>query len=155
MYGEKSLSSGLRTEMYAVPEAKLDASIWLTRPKSGISLGVTFAHVFPKSRVTCTSPSSDPVQMTFASRLPGPTEKITPYTSGPFMSPVIGPPDFSCVSGACRVRSPLSRSHVLPPSRVAHRRCDDTKSSLGSTFEKMIGNVHCHRSRISFDGSPE
>ena len=56
-------------------------------------LGVTFAHVVPPSRVTCTRPSSDPVQMTFTFFLPGPTAKITAYTSGPFMSPVIGPPE--------------------------------------------------------------
>ncbi len=138
-----------------MPGAKLEASIWLTRPKSGISGGVTLAHVFPKSRVTCTRPSSLPVQMMLASRLPGPTEKITPYTSGPFMSPVMGPPDFSCVSGAWRVRSPDRRNQVLPPSRVAHSRCDETKRSFGSALEKMMGKVHCHRSLISLLGSPE
>ena len=155
MYGEKSFSSGLRTDMYAVPGAKFDASIWLTRPKSGMSFGVMFVHVLPPSRVTCTSPSSEPVQITLMSFLPGATEKIVPYTSGPFMSPVIGPPDFSCVIGSCRVRSPLSAAHVLPPSIVRQRRCDDTYSDFLSMGEKMIGYVHCQRSRISFDGSPE
>jgi hypothetical protein len=93
--------------------------------------------------------------MMLASVLPGPTAKIVPYTSGPFMSPVMGPPDFSCVSGACRVRSGLSTFHVRPPSSVRHSRCDEVNSIFGFTGEKRMGNVHCHRSRISFDGSPE
>ena len=50
----------------------------------------------------------------------------TPYTSGPFMSPVIGPPEGPCVSGACRVRSPERFSQVAPPSRVIQRRCELT-----------------------------
>jgi hypothetical protein len=132
-----------------------DASIWLTRPKAGISFGVMFVHVFPPSRVTCTRPSSDPVQIVLTLFLPGPMEKIVPYTSGPFMSPVIGPPDLSCVSGAWRVRSPLTAVQVRPPSLVRQRRCEETYSVFGSTGEKMIGYVHCHRSLISFDGSPE
>ena len=78
MYGDLSSSSGRRTETYAVPTSNADASIWLTRPNSGMSLGVTFAHVAPPSRVRCTSPSSEPVQITFTSRFDGPMEKITP-----------------------------------------------------------------------------
>ena len=100
MYGAKSFRSGRRTLTYAAPALNADASIWLTRPKSGMPGGVTLVHVLPPSRVTCTRPSSEPVQMTFLSFLLGPMAKITAYTSGPFMSPVIGPPDFSCVSGA-------------------------------------------------------
>ena len=53
-----------------------DASISATRPNSGIPGGVTFVHVPPPSRVTCTSPSSDPVQITFTSVRPGATAKI-------------------------------------------------------------------------------
>ena len=117
--------------------------------------GVTFAQRLPPSVVTCTSPSSDPVQMTFLSVLPGPTAKITAYTSGPFMSPVIGPPDGPIVASSCRVRSPLIAVQPWPPSVVFQSRCDDTNSSDGSTGEKMIGKVHCQRSRIARDGSPE
>ena len=70
-YGEKSASSGLFTATYAVPASNVDASIWLTRPRSGISFGVTFVHDLPPSRVTCTTPSSEPVHNTFTSVLPG------------------------------------------------------------------------------------
>src|SRR3954468_444820 len=115
MYGAKSFSSGLRTDTYAAPSLNFDASIWLTRPNAGISGGVTLAQCLPPSRVTCTSPSSEPVQIVFVVTLLGPTEKITPYTSGPFMSPVIGPPEGPCVEGSCRVRSPLNAVHVRPP----------------------------------------
>ena len=38
--------------------------MFCTRPPGGRSFGVTFFQVFPLSRVTCTGPSFDPVQMT-------------------------------------------------------------------------------------------
>ena len=37
------------------------------RAKSGRSGGVTFSQFLPPSRVTCTKPSSDPVQITLPS----------------------------------------------------------------------------------------
>ena len=77
MYGALSSSRGRRTETYAAPASNADASIWLTRPNAGIPLGVTLRHVAPPSRVSCTSPSSLPVQMTLTSRLDGAMEKIT------------------------------------------------------------------------------
>ncbi len=52
MYGAWSPSSGRFTATYAVPASNADASMMLTRPKSGIACGVTFAHVLPPSRVT-------------------------------------------------------------------------------------------------------
>ena len=81
-----------------------------------MSLGVMFVQVLPKVRVTNTNPSSEPVKIVFTSFLLGPTEKMVPYTSGPFMSPVIGPPDGPSVDGSCRVRSGLRLAHVRPPS---------------------------------------
>ncbi len=36
----------------------------LMRVKSGNPAGVTFCQFFPPSRVTCTTPSSDPAQIT-------------------------------------------------------------------------------------------
>ena len=74
-YGEKSSSSGFFTAMYAVPASEDEASIWLTRPKSGMSFGVMFVQFLPPSRVKCTSPSSDPAQMMFTSVLPGASAK--------------------------------------------------------------------------------
>ncbi len=112
MYGEKSFSSGFFTATYAVPASNDDASIWLTRPRSGMPLGVTVAQFFPPSRVTLTTPSSEPAQMTLTSVLPGASEYTVAYTSGLFMSCVIGPPDSVMVFGSWRVRSPLILSHV-------------------------------------------
>ena len=40
--------------------------------------GVTFVQLFPPSRVTCTSPSSDPAQMMLTSVLPGASENTVP-----------------------------------------------------------------------------
>ena len=40
-----------------------------------MSFGVTLVQFFPPSRVTCTSPSSDPAQMMLTSFLPGPSAK--------------------------------------------------------------------------------
>ena len=74
MYGEKSSSSGFFTATYAVPASNADASIWLTRPRSGMSFGVTFVQVLPPSRVRCTRPSSEPAQMMLTSVLPGASE---------------------------------------------------------------------------------
>ena len=78
IYGVMSFSSGFFTAMYAPPGSNADASIWLTRPNSGISFGVTFVHVLPWSRVTCTSPSSDPAHRTCTSFLPGPSANTVP-----------------------------------------------------------------------------
>ena len=78
MYGSRSFNSGFLTATYAAPGSKLEASMMLTRPNSGISFGVTLVHVLPPSRVTCTSPSSDPAQRMLTSLLPGPSAKIVP-----------------------------------------------------------------------------
>ncbi len=51
-----------------------EPSSWLTRPRSGMSAGVTFVHVLPPSRVTWTMPSSEPAQIRLPSFLPGASE---------------------------------------------------------------------------------
>src|SRR5947208_5377715 len=120
-----------------------------------MSCGVTLVHVLPPSRVTCTRPSSDPVQRTFTSVFPGPIENTVAYTSGLFMSCVIGPPDSVIVFGSWRVRSPLIRSQVWPPFVVLQTCCDAVYRTVGSTGEKRSGYVHCHRSTRALEGSPE
>src|SRR2546427_12533467 len=105
MYGEKSFSSGFFTATYAVPASNDDASIWLTRPRSGMPLGVTAAQVLPPSRVTLTTPSSYPAQMTLTSVLPGASEYTVAATSGLVMSGVIGPRDSVIVFGSERERT--------------------------------------------------
>src|SRR3954467_3796908 len=71
------------------------------------------------------------------------------------MSRVIGPPDGPMVFGSWRVRSPLIALHVFPPSVVFHTRCEPTYSERLSTGEKTIGYVHCQRSLMTADSSPE
>ena len=48
----------------------------LTSAPSGRSFGVTFCHVLPPSRVTCTRPSSVPTQISCESLGLGATVKI-------------------------------------------------------------------------------
>src|SRR5215467_12517422 len=124
MYGALASSRNFFTATYAVAESNADASMRLTRPKSGMSFGVTFDQVLPPSFVTCTMPSSDPVQITLTVRLDGAIAKMTPYTSGPFMSRVIGPPDGPIVFGSWRVRSGLIFSQLWPPFVVFQRCCE-------------------------------
>ncbi len=71
------------------------------------------------------------------------------------MSPVMGPPECPRVPGSARVRSPLRASQLFPPSVVRQSLWDDVYRTLGSRGEKMMGNVHCHRSTMSMAGSPE
>src|SRR6478609_5300651 len=63
-YGLLSLSWKRFAAMYAVPGAKCDGSISDTRVYAAMSFGVTFCHVLPLSRDTCTNPSSDPAHST-------------------------------------------------------------------------------------------
>src|SRR5690349_5748490 len=71
------------------------------------------------------------------------------------MSRVIGPPDGPIVVGSWRVRSGLIFVHVCPPFVVFHRCCDAAYSTCGFTGENMIGYVHCQRSLMTADSSPE
>jgi hypothetical protein len=86
--------------------------------------GVTFCHVFASSRVTCTSPSSEPAQRIPFSRGDSASAKIVSYTSTPVTSVVIGPPDLPCFDGSLRVRSGETSCHVSPSSVVRSRICD-------------------------------
>src|SRR4051812_35160093 len=151
MYGALSSSRNRLTATYAVAESNAPASMMLTRPRSGMSLGVTLAQVFPPSLVTLMMPSSEPAQRTFVVRLDGASAKTVAYTSGPFMSRVIGPPDGPIVFGSWRVRSGLMRSQLWPPLVVLNTCCDDAYSVLPSTGEKTMGYVHCQRSLSTAD----
>src|SRR6185503_4416081 len=71
------------------------------------------------------------------------------------MSFVIGPPDGPIVFGSWRVRSPLIAVHVFAPSVVFQTRCEPTYSDRLSTGEKTMGYVHCQRSLMTADSSPE
>jgi hypothetical protein len=52
MYGLRSFRSGRFTAAYAVPALNADASMMLTRPKSGMPFGVTLVQVTPPFFVT-------------------------------------------------------------------------------------------------------
>ncbi len=110
--------------MYAVAESNAEASMSETRPRSGMSFGVTLLHDLPASFVTLMMPSSEPVHTTLVVRFDGAIANSTAYTSGPFMSRVIGPPEGPIVSGSCRVRSGLMRSQLSPPFVVFQTCCE-------------------------------
>src|SRR5437879_5250551 len=71
------------------------------------------------------------------------------------MSCVIGPPESCIVFGSWRVRSPLIRSQLSPPLVDFHTCWEQVYRTFGSTGEKMIGYVHCHRSTTAAEFSPE
>src|SRR5258708_37316643 len=81
-----------------------------------ISAGVTFDHFTPPSVVTWMLPSSVPAQRTLTSAGDGDNAVIDPAGAG--VTPALYLPTLAGTSHACRVRSPLMRVHVLPPSIV-------------------------------------
>ena len=87
----------------------------LTVPHSGrfgIFL-VTLLQLFPPSRVTCTSPSLVPAQITPASFGDSATAKTVPAYSTPMLSGV-SPPEICCRLLSFRVRSPLICVQLWP-----------------------------------------
>ena len=110
---------------YAVPAAVRDGSIIEMVPNCGAPgrAAVTFVHDLPPSRVTCTSPSSEPAQMTSRCAGDSAMAKTVANVSTPVLSPVIGPPDHCCFETSLRVRSPLMTDHDCPPSRVRNTTC--------------------------------
>src|SRR5919199_6724430 len=79
---------------------------------------VTFVHVVPPSRVTCTSPSFVPAQMSPFSRGDSAMANTTPAYSTPMLSGV-RPPEIFWRLLSFLVRSGLISRHVRPPSDVA------------------------------------
>ena len=108
---------------YALPGVLGDASMVLMRTKSGASRGVTSSQPAPPSRVTCTSPSSDPTQITSASWYEGAMAKTVAYVSTPVWSLVSGPPDGPIVDGSARVKSGLICSQDAPSLVVFQTFC--------------------------------
>ena len=72
----------------------------LIRVNSGSVGGVAGFQLLPPSRVTCTTPSSEPVQITCPFTGEGASVKIVAYVSTPVWSSVIGPPDGPIVDGS-------------------------------------------------------
>src|SRR5204862_3426444 len=103
---------------YALPGENLEASIIEMRAHSGSPGGVTFFQVFPPSRVTCISPSSEPAQITPAVRGDSAMVKTVAKYSTDVWSLVIGPPEGPSVRGSWRVRSGLIGLKVCPSSSL-------------------------------------
>src|SRR5512143_135252 len=76
---------------------------------------VTFVHVVPPSRVTCTSPSLLPAHRILPSSGDSAIENTTPAYSTPMLSGV-RPPEICCFDLSLRVRSGLITRHVTPLS---------------------------------------
>src|SRR5438874_11285032 len=105
------------TETYAVAASYFDGSTFeiaanLTRP-----FGVTFVHVFPSSRVSCTKPSIVPAQMTPLAVGDSEMAKTTIELSTYRLS-VTSPPLERCLVVSFGVRSGLMTSQLCPALRV-------------------------------------
>src|SRR5258708_4311230 len=98
-----------------------------TVPHSGIPgrFLVTFVQVFPLSRVSCTSPSFVPAQISPFSSLDSAIANTTPAYSTPMLSGV-RPPDRTWRDLSLRVKSGEISAHDRPPSEVAKTYCEPT-----------------------------
>src|SRR5437870_12072845 len=108
---------------YAVPASWRDGSMLPTVPHGGrfVMFFVTFVHVFPPSRVTCTRPSLVPTQITPACFGDSAIAWITSAYSTPMLSGV-NPPELCCRLLSFSVRSGLISCQLCPPSRSEERR---------------------------------
>src|SRR5580765_2260743 len=79
-----------------------------------ICAGVTLVHVVPPFVVTWMFPSSVPAHRMATLFADGESAVIVP--SGPGLTVLAYLPTLAGTSHTCRVRSPLMRVHVLPPS---------------------------------------
>src|SRR5437016_14628267 len=90
----------------------------LTRLHSPNSFDVTFVQCCPPSRVTCTSPSSVPAQITpFSTGDSAIVNTVSSYSTL-VLSWVTGPPEDCCLLLSFRVKSPLIAVQLIPPSVV-------------------------------------
>src|SRR5258706_14164019 len=127
-----------------------------TVPHSG-RLGmllVTFVHVLPPSRVSCTRPSFVPVQM---SRVPigdSASANTTPAYSTPMLAGV-SPPEIPILLLSLRVRSGLITCQLLPPSVVTCTNWLPTYTFLWSCGEMSSGNSQLNRYFTSAAVAPE
>ena len=105
--------------MYAVAASWRDAAMLRTAIHSGspVMLAVTSVQVPPPSRVTCTSPSLVPAQISPGSTGDSLMPKTVPAYSTPMLSPV-SPPERPMRLWSFRVRSGLITSQLCPPFRV-------------------------------------
>ena len=101
---------------YAVSVSKWPASMLKMRVHGLICGGVTLVHFAPPSIVTWMLPSSVPAQRTLTSFGEGESAVIVPSGAGVTVLAYL--PAFAGTSQVWRVRSPLMRVQLLPPSIV-------------------------------------
>src|SRR6266566_4478251 len=108
------------------------------------TFAVTFVHVLPPSRVTCTSPSLLPVQITpFCAR-----DSAIAYTTSPYSTPMlsgVSPPDICCFDLSLRVRSGLITRQLRPPSLDMWTNWLPVYTVLWSWGEMVNGASHTKR----------
>src|SRR5690348_8186232 len=119
MNGSRLFSWCPSTEMYARPASYRDGSTLSIVAPLGNSadVGVTSVQCAPASRVTCTLPSLDPVQMTPRATGDSAIANSVQQYSTPRLSSV-RPPELCMWLESLVVRSGLITVHVLPPSVV-------------------------------------
>ena len=81
--------------------------------------------------VTCTRPSSDPVQITLSVSGEKAIDEMVPNISSPVTSALIGPPGRASLLLSLRVRSGLIAFQWVPSSRVSNSTFAPISSSLG------------------------
>ena len=105
---------------------------------------VTFVHVEPPSRVTCSSPSFVPAQINPSCTGDSAIPNTTPAYSTPMLSPV-SPPESTMRLWSLSVRSGLITSQLWPPLRVRCTCWLPTYTLLLSCGEMWIGASHTKR----------
>ena len=113
---------------------------------------VTFVHVVPPSRVTCSSPSLVPAQISPSSTGDSAIPKTVPAYSTPMLSPV-SPPESPMRLVSLRVRSGEINSQLWPPLRVRCTCWLPTYTVLLSCGEMWIGASQMKRKRTP-DAAP-
>ena len=99
--------------------------MFCTRPPGGRSFGVTFFHVLPPSRVTCTGPSFAPTQSTPRSsrRFGHRVDRRVHLLARHVARDRVARHDL-VLFGSFQVRSGLITCHVTPSSVVRWRTCE-------------------------------
>src|SRR6516165_6179758 len=114
--GLKSLMRSVFAAAYAVSESKWPASMLKMRVHGLICEGVTSVHFVPPSTVTWMFPSSLPAHSTVSLLGDGDSAVMLPVRAT--VTPLAYLPTLAGTSHVDRVRSPLMRVQLWPPSSV-------------------------------------
>src|ERR1700704_3067883 len=127
----------------------------LTVPQAGRPgmPAVTLVQCAPASRVTCTSPSLVPAQISPFSRGDSAIANTTPAYSTPTLSGV-SPPDNCWRDLSLSVRSGLMTCQLCPPLVVRWTCWEPAYTVLWSCGEMASGNVQLNRYFVSPAATP-